>query len=90
MQEVGFEKIKRQLATLQELRIVLLDGLSVTGLGSNPWSGGRERWFNQVQEIQEVCPKVVELDLSRSRLENWLDVVGICFALQRLKSLKLK
>ena len=90
VEEVGFEKIRRQLATLQELRIILLDGLCIVGLGSRPWSEDYEDWLLQVQKIKEVCPRVIELDLSRNLLENWLDVAGICNALQLLKSLKLK
>ena len=90
VEEIGFEKIRRQLATLQELRIILLDGSCLAGLGSRPWSGDYEDWLLQVQKTQEVCPRVTELDLSRNLLESWLDIAGICNALERLKSLKLK
>ena len=90
VEEIGFEKIRRQLATLQELRIILLDGSCLAGLDSKPWSEDYEDWLIQVQKIREVCPRVIELDLSRNLLESWLDVAGICSALKRLKSLKLK
>lgn len=92
VEEVGFDKVRRQLATLEELHIVLLDELRLAGLGSKPWprNGDHNDWLRQTKEIRKVCPKIVELDLSRNLLEKWMDVVGICKALPLLRSLKLK
>ena len=92
VEEVGFDKIRRQRAILQELQTVLLDGLYLAGLESNPWPKDRDHnyWLQQIKKLTEVCPKIVELDLSRNLIENWMDVVGICKALPMLRSLKLK
>ncbi|KAJ6004429.1 hypothetical protein N7522_006074 [Penicillium canescens] len=86
VEEVGFDKIRKQLAELKELRIVLLDGLLVVGVLSS---------YDQVQDeeaaqkIAETCPKIIELDLSRSLLSRWRDVWDICNQLKHLKRLKL-
>ncbi|KAI9770510.1 MAG: hypothetical protein M1835_006543 [Candelina submexicana] len=89
VEEVGFEKISQQLAMLTELRIVLLDGRCVAGVLSTVRGGGGNGWFRKLHEIGQTCPKVSELDLSRSLLERWQDVEGICNALKALKTLKL-
>lgn len=89
VEEVGFDKIRRQLAQIQQLRIVLLDGLRVVGVLP---------YYDQTvvadssarREIQETCPKITELDLSRSLLSRWLDVWDICDQLKQLRRLKLK
>ena len=92
VQEVGFEKIRKQLAELQELRIVLLDGLCIAGLRAQPWSRSSDdqEWLDELGHITKTCPRITELDLSRNLLENWIDVVGICRALPDLRVLKLK
>ena len=87
---MGLDKIRAQLAMLNELKIVLLDGLCLAGLDSRPWSGDLEAYDARVSEIEDVCPIVTELDLSRNLLESWADVVGVCRALPKLRSLTLK
>lgn len=89
VEEVGFDKIRRQLAELQELRIVLLDGLRVVGiLPSYSQDHGPES--DAAQQIGLTCPKITELDLSRSLLNRWQDVWDICNQLKHLKGLRLK
>ena len=91
VEEVGFEKIRRQLAALHELRIVLLDGLCVAGALACPMSAASDTaWLRELEEIGKTCPKIVELDLSRNLIELWEDVAGICSALTVLRSLKVK
>ena len=90
VEEVGLDKVRAQLAALGELKVVLLDGLCVAGLGSRPWLGDGKVLELRVNEIAKTCPNVVELDLSRNLLENFEDVVGICMGLRKLRSLKLK
>lgn len=102
VEEVGFEKIRQLLATLYELRIVLLDGGCVAGLGTSPWP-----WFGALQEesvrdqyqnsylaqwdkVKQTCPNITELDLSRNLLEVWTDVAVICRGLEKLEILKVK
>lgn len=88
VEEVGFEKIRRLLAELQELRIVLLDGMRVYGVLAG--EGSREEYENELKIIARTCPKIVELDLSRNVLRKWTDVAAICGQLKLLKILKLK
>ena len=91
VEEVGFEKIRQQLATLHELRIVLLDGFCMGGVLAYPRPAFSEAsWLLEVKWIEETCPKIVELDLSRNLIERWEDVAGICMTLAALRSLKVK
>ena len=92
VEEVGFEKIRQQQAALQELRIVLVDGHRIAGLCPYPWKGKAddEAWERAVGRVAEACPSIVELDLSRSLLERWMDVYGICKALPALRRLVLE
>ncbi|CEO60132.1 hypothetical protein PMG11_04772 [Penicillium brasilianum] len=88
VEEVGFDKIRKQLAELQELRIVLLDGLRIAGVLSSyeqPEAEVREA----AKEIATTCPKIEELDLSRSLLSSWRHVWDICNQLKALKKLKV-
>ncbi|KAJ6089689.1 hypothetical protein N7467_004905 [Penicillium canescens] len=86
VEEVGFDKIRKQLAELKELRIVLLDGLLVVGVLS---SYDQVQDEDAAQKIAETCPKIIELDLSRTLLSRWRDVWEICNQLKHLKRLKL-
>ncbi|KAI4153515.1 MAG: hypothetical protein LQ340_002274 [Diploschistes diacapsis] len=91
VEEVGFEKIRQQQAILQELRIVILDGMRVTG-PQGPSSVPdiqSEKWQASLNDIAVTCPKIRELDLSRNLIERWVDVVGICKALHDLRRLVL-
>lgn len=95
VEEVGFEKVRRQLANLQELQIVILDGFRIAHLeriesikstaepDGNPSETTRD-------EIQAEHLKVIELDLSRNLLETWADLAAICTPLKALRSLTLK
>ena len=75
VEEVGFEKIRQQLAELQELRIVILDGACIANVDS---------------DLNTRNLKIVELDLSRNLLEGWYDVIAICNSLDFLRSLRLE
>lgn len=92
MEEVGFDKIREQLAILQELRIVLLDGLRVGGVLARPWTvvGSAELRLQERQRIEDQKLKIVELDLSRNLIEEWAEVADICGTLKCLRSLKMK
>ncbi|PLN85395.1 hypothetical protein BDW42DRAFT_198465 [Aspergillus taichungensis] len=86
-EEIGFDKIRKQLAELQELSIVLLDGLLVGGILGGGF--GAEQRDAACEEIEQVCPKITELDLSRNLLGSWEEVADICARLKRLRALKL-
>lgn len=98
VEEVGFDKINRQLAALQELKIVVLDGLCVAGVNNFPQEAEENeavsthpsaRW-SFVEGLKSKNLSIVELDLSRNLLETWIDVIGICGALKHLAALELK
>ena len=89
VEEVGFDKIAKQFAELQELRIVLLDGLRVTGVLSS-YEQPESQVLETAQENAKTCPNIEELDLSRSLLSSWRHVWDICNPLKQLKKLKVK
>ncbi|KAI9768321.1 MAG: hypothetical protein M1840_004929 [Geoglossum simile] len=84
VEEVGFEKIRRQLAILNELRIVILDGMSIACVSRE--MSGRDA----TEQIRQTCPKIIELDVGRNLFEQWADIVHICEALDGLRSLRVK
>lgn len=88
VEEVGFDKVRRRLAELQELRNVLLDGLCVTGVLAQ--EEGEEKRDQARREIGRTCPMIKELDLSRNLLSRWCDVADICGQLKQLRLLKLE
>lgn len=75
VEEVGFEKIRRQLAELQELRVVVLYGASIVAIDS---------------DLDKHELKIIELDLSRNLLESWYEITAICSSLHCLQNLKLE
>jgi Leucine-rich repeat (LRR) protein len=91
---VGFDKIRKQLAELHELRIVLLDGLCirrpVDEVTRKSWSEyGISQKRSPLSDIRDVCPKIAELDLSRNLFGDWAEIVSICEQLDNLKSLRV-
>lgn len=89
VEEVGFEKIRKQLAELQELKVVFLEGLRIAGVLA---SGSHDQplYDDELQKICQTCPKITELDLTRNLIHRWVDVHDICTQLKKLKTLKLK
>lgn len=88
VEEVGFEKIRKQLAMLSELRIVLLDGHCIGGVQSRQLENLETK--HDFDQAHGQMLQIVELDLSRNLLEEWASVVDICSGLKRLKILKVK
>ncbi|OJJ49403.1 hypothetical protein ASPZODRAFT_60614 [Penicilliopsis zonata CBS 506.65] len=86
-EEVGFEKIRKKLAELHELKIVILDGLLMAGLLEKEVPADRRE--QEREAVQKTCPKITELDLSRNLLTRWTDVKDICDSLHFLRILKL-
>ncbi|KJZ78425.1 hypothetical protein HIM_02463 [Hirsutella minnesotensis 3608] len=77
-EEMGFDKVRRRLAQLVDLKIVILDGSCVaaaTGEGD--------------ASIRDTCPSIVHLDLSRNLLDSLSPVVEICAELPALRQLSL-
>lgn len=78
-EEVGFDKIRRQLARVEDLTVVILDGTRIAiDVASKDKS------------VKETSPLVTELDLSRNLFEEFRQVVRICRELEDLRSLRLK
>ncbi|KAI1390269.1 RNI-like protein [Hypoxylon trugodes] len=77
-EEVGFDKIQRKQAQLSELKVVIVDGARIASA-----------YFDGNERISQVCPKIVELDLSRNLFQKLNTVVDICSELQSLRSLRL-
>lgn len=76
--EVGFDKIRAQLAQLGDLKIVLVDGM---GIDTAEIPG---------KSVRDVCPKITDLDLSRNLFESCKEIIRICGELDNLRSLRLK
>lgn len=76
--EVGFDKIRAQLAQLNELKIVIVDGMKI------------DKAETEEKKIREVCPKIVELDLSRNLFQSLNEVTKVCGELGNLRSLTLR
>lgn len=76
VEEVGFEKIHQEQSQLNKLKIVLVDGQKIN-------QADREL-------IRDVCPRIVDLDLSRNLFESCTEIVQICGELDGLRNLRLK
>ena len=90
-EEVGFDKIRKQLAQLEELRFVILDGLRMwrPNVRQDARASEELEWPRGATDIKDVCPKTCELDLSRNLFEEWREIVAICEQLDRLRSLRV-
>ncbi|KAK5054591.1 hypothetical protein LTR84_001482 [Exophiala bonariae] len=86
VEEVGFEKIQKQLSVLGDLRIVLVDELIVSGVAR------RDATTQEVEDAQEelskTCPSLIELDVGWNTIENWQDVADMSLPFKKLKILK--
>jgi tubulin-specific chaperone E len=83
VEEVGFDKIKRKQAVINELKRVFLDGLRISHRGIQASSDSR------IKEIGETCSNLVDLDLSNNLFEQFDEIVRICEQLPYLNSLRL-
>jgi hypothetical protein len=90
-EEVGFDKIRKQLAQLEELRFVILDGLCMwrPEVRLNADADIRQDWLDGATDIKDACPKTFELDLSRNLFEEWREVAAICDQLDHMTSLRV-
>lgn len=80
-EEVGFDKIRRQQARIEDLRNVILDGMCVTTARGD--SDGEK-------SIGRLCPSIRKLDLSRNLFERLGPVVDVCRELPELRWLCIK
>ncbi|PHH67220.1 hypothetical protein CDD81_2989 [Ophiocordyceps australis] len=77
-EEMGFDKLRRRLARLYDLRIALLDG----------WCVASARDDSEAP-VADTCPAIEHLDLSRNLLERVAPVLEICGQLAALRRLSL-
>ncbi|PHH53069.1 Tubulin-specific chaperone E [Ceratocystis fimbriata CBS 114723] len=77
-EEVGFDKIRRQLAKVDQLKIVIVDSYRVAFAVAEG-----------EKSVKEMVPSIQELDVSRNMLESVGVVVDICKDLAHLKSLRM-
>lgn len=83
VEEVGFDKIRKQLSHLADLKIVLVDGLNVSAVAD----GTTSTKFAQ-EELGEVCPSITELDIGWNPFETWQDVVNVVVPFGKLRIFK--
>lgn len=86
-EEVGFDKIRKKLANLKELRIVLLDTMHV----ARPIPALLDQAVvsvDKLTDVKDVSPKIQELDISRNLFEEWREIASICIQLDSLKRLR--
>ncbi|KAI4719861.1 hypothetical protein E4T48_03902 [Aureobasidium sp. EXF-10727] len=83
-EEVGFEKIARQQAQLQNLRIVVLDDLLIKAYDKETTD-----LEDSLDRISETCPNITDLDLGRDLFETLSEISDICDRLPKLKFLRL-
>ncbi|TQV99699.1 tubulin-specific chaperone [Cordyceps javanica] len=77
-EEVGFDKVRRQMAQLDELKMAILDGVHMA-------FAHREG----EQTVAQVSPKLSHIDISRNLFESLAPVVEICKDLPGLKKLAI-
>ncbi|TLD29304.1 hypothetical protein PspLS_03942 [Pyricularia sp. CBS 133598] len=82
-EEIGFDKIRRRMAQLHELTIIIVDGARISFVSSSDGSSEGE------SSVKETCPRIVELDISRNLISNMSTVVEICSQLSDLRNLRL-
>lgn len=90
-EEVGFDKIRKQLGQLEELKYVILDGLRMLRpeVRQSTRSNDEPEWPQGSSDIKDVCPKTYELDLSRNLFEEWREIAAICEQLEQLRSVRV-
>jgi hypothetical protein len=76
VQFVGFDKIAKKQRVFQRLMEVGLSAQGICGAGRDG-------------EIQELCPQIRDLDLSRNLLADWPEIGRIAKQLPHLESLRL-
>lgn len=82
VEEVGFEKIQKQISELKDLRIVVLDGICISGHDDENSTADKST-------LATLCPNIRELDLSRNLFEDINEIMSIIGGLEHLESLRI-
>lgn len=78
-EEMGFDKVRRQMAQLNELKVAILDGSRID-----------TAWATDDPQIHDTCPMINNLDLSRNLFQTIGPVITICSKLPALRKLAIK
>lgn len=76
VETVGWDKIRQKQSNLSNLTIVGLSGYGIGYCSASP-------------KVDEICPKIQDLDISRNLLTEWEDIKDITSGLLELESLRL-
>ena len=87
-QEIGFDRIRGQQSVLENLKIVVLDGMRICGI-RDP-EGSRNPSVETYDEVRATCPNIIELDIGWNLLETYQDIADICHPLRKLKVLRAR
>ncbi|XP_012277540.1 tubulin-specific chaperone E isoform X2 [Orussus abietinus] len=74
LEMVGFAKVNKKQSRFDQLKIVWLREQALSDAG-------------EPGELQELCPNIEEIDLSRNLISSWQVVADICCQLHRLTQL---
>ncbi|PSR78869.1 tubulin-specific chaperone E [Coniella lustricola] len=90
-EEIGFDKIRKQQAQLGELKYVILDAMCIDAATAKDRGQQQQQQQQHKEEaaIRDICPKVIELDISRNLFTDLGPVVDICSNLSDLRSLRI-
>ncbi|XP_076619863.1 glyoxalase 1 isoform X1 [Colletes latitarsis] len=76
LEVVGFSKVNRKQSKFDQLKIVWLRDQYVSNAGN-------------IGELEELCPNLEELDISRNLINSWQIVANICCQLHSLVRLNI-
>lgn len=77
LEMVGFSKVNKKQSKFDRLKIVWLREQCVSNAG-------------QSGELEELCPNLEELDISKNLINSWKIVADICFQLRSLVRLDVR
>lgn len=83
VEEVGFEKIQKQISHLIDLKVALVDDLNLTGVARDA-----SQKHSAQAELAKICPSITELDVGWNAIETWQDVADLTAPLGKLQVLK--
>jgi tubulin-specific chaperone E len=89
-EEVGFDKIRKKLAHLEDLRIVLLDGLCISTYYKSADLTLTVEQEEEATAVGRICPNIQELDLSKNLWEHWSEIARVCKQLPKLATLRVE
>ncbi|KAF7993113.1 hypothetical protein HCN44_005894 [Aphidius gifuensis] len=76
LEMVGFSKVNKKQSTFDRLKIVWLREQCVSSYGND-------------KELEELCPNIFELDLSKNLFNSWETIANICTQLKKLERLNV-